>query len=318
MIIHHFKKIKAFLLKKRQKTFLEKIDYVLIFGNIFGCVFFSIKKKPAYINIIISLPLQALFIAHTTNYLYNFNGENYKTTEVLDTSDLFCMVLMLTAAVLHLLYFLIWRNQYRKLIIKMDELNKFLDMERSECYRINYTQIGFITTVTIVLIIMYNVDAQTMQKSLGRCADLGVIFISFGVNDYLLSFILKEKHHQLSVLNRKIVEMDREFNSRTIKEDMKRISVIVNINQMVNSSAVSLNNFFNLSLVFNLTGVIISIIRMLDFLFVILSVLVVERMFDIAGSLACIGRIIGALLYLRAQLKNWMKISEEVSKAWRL
>lgn len=267
------KNLKNILFKKRNKTFLEQINSTLILGNLFGCIFFSVKQESIYPNLILCLPIEILFSLSALQQIYHFNEQIYNTTGILRALDLLHLALMIGSAIIQPFYLIIRRNQHKQILLRMQELNKLMGLETKEYYRINY---DFICSVTLIstlqisfLIVTYAVMHEKMKSILGRVAFKFLSFTCVCLNNYIIYLLRKEHQHQYSDINKGIVKLASEINPVQIRNAIKTARKLVKIYQMVTHSSKALSAFYTPLITLQLSIISLLLIRMSDAIFIL-------------------------------------------------
>lgn len=292
------------LLKKRPKTFLQQIKTSLVLGNIFGCISFSIEETSAW-NIVLSLPIQVLYIACILNFIKFLNVASYNNTKVLYTSDLLYLIITSGFTLIQPFYYLINRRQHRKLYLRIQHINNLLNLEEKMYFEINFHFILFLFFLmgmnTGFLIMVYEAtDIRNFGHYVTRC----LVYTVFCVNEYIQYIILKEIRNQYIVINMRIKQIE-DTKTETIRN-------LIDVSDKVANSTLNVNSFLNFSVLSNIGCNVFTLIWMCDFLFVSLSKLFNGEVINQRLAFISFIRIVTTLVYIQLKIRNWVHILNEV------
>ncbi|KAK9745708.1 hypothetical protein QE152_g6695 [Popillia japonica] len=310
-------KLKEVVLKRVQKTFLEQIRTILILGNIFGCIFFSVEDRPVHFNIILALPVQILHAGLIYYRLRNNIDERDTVTNVLETSKLLYLVILATSAIFKPVYYLIRRSKYRMLVLKMQEHNKLVGHEKKSYYRINYVLIGLmgliINLISFALVLNRIALSEKNANGFLECGALIITTMSGYLNDVIIFLLLKEKRWQYTVVNQKFIEITHEIKSGIIKTSAKHLSELTAIYHRMGNVTSRIHVLFSPILYLDIIMHMLLIVSMLDLVFVIFRMFVCEKVIDVGLTSLCLSRILIGVVHLQFMMRNWINVTREVS-----
>lgn len=299
--------------KKRPKTYLQQINSFLILGNIFGCIYFSIEARPIWSNIIISLPMQLLHLAWNVDFWMLYNEIAHDKSEVLNKPDTLFTIISFGILFMQPLYFLINRRQHRKLYLKIQQINNFLNIEKKMYLRVNFELIVLIfSLITLNIVFTTMMYKSTKITNFGYYGIKGLTDIVYYINDYIEYLTSKEIQSQYIAINSKLKEIeDHEYTPQT---KIKIINDLMKMYSEIASSSLNTHFFFNASIVITLTSNLLMLIWMSTFLVSSLSMVETGQIDNIELLyIASLLRIVMALVNIRYKVSKWKNVSNEVS-----
>lgn len=318
MVVGIYNRFKNIFFKTAPKTFLEQINSTLILGKLFGCIFFSIKEEPLYINVIFHLPILVLYTSSTIYYALTYNEQSYNRTKILYTFELLQTSVRNITLIVDTVYLLYKRKQHRKIILNMQELNKLLGTEKKQYPLINYAFLRSIACLLIMELCLFtaalNAIADKIKGSSGGHVSnyLGITMILLKI--YTIWLLLEENKQQYSILNGQILNLPRSITRWNIKEKIGHLSKLIKLYRTLTKFSMSLNEFFARIISVEIIQMFILIIWTLDGLFVSLSCFVNGIGSDFNSMVAVIlSRVIFGILYLQYNIRKWINIADEVS-----
>lgn len=311
--------LKDFLLKTSQKSFLQRINNSLMFSNVFGCVFFNIQKTPAYINICFSLPLQILYLAYIFHFIFSYTKQSYRKTSILWTFELLCTFWRHLGIIFLTAYLVIRRNHHRKIVLKLHQFNKRMDMEKQQYYRIDYPLLSFILILIAIISLFYVVVTNWLtgkvQASVGRLITNHLVLAIFCIHIYLMMVLIGEIQRQFFCLNQKIAQ---SLNCATNLSDIRKMNKVVGILELgqlrgiIANSAMELNAFLSPFVLQRVILTFLMVVAMSDAVFVLLRGFPRKGAFDFDMSLVVLVKISFYLSCMVLEIKNWLYVKREV------
>ncbi|KAK9745701.1 hypothetical protein QE152_g6699 [Popillia japonica] len=235
-------------------------------------------------------------------------------TEVILSASRHVGLLLLT------IYVLTRRTQHRKLVLKMQLLNKLMGMEKKLCYQIDYPLVLFLAIIiglisTLFVLIQRCMDGK-LETGAGRLGSNYLSLLIFCFYNYITFILARETQQQHLVLNQRINNrinnLASNLNVMNIKRKMRRISELFELRQMVITSSRRLSSF---STPFHLTHLYMAIVLLItrsESVFVLVRYFVLKTTLDLNMGVVAFISIAFTLIYLQFVMSMWVDLGKEV------
>lgn len=189
---------------KQEKTFLEQIGPLLRLGNIYSTSLFTLNNDSALPLLLLSLPLQIIYLACCLNIseipsIFNL------TTKFEHAADVLFFTVTIICTITRTIYFFANRKEHKKIVLDVHRMNLSLGKEKRQRFVPNapLTSTVFVTTIISSVYMMLFVKFQMVNPGLGNIVFLIVSFQSNLVNNYTDRTIGEELRQIFKDLNDK-------------------------------------------------------------------------------------------------------------------
>lgn len=285
----------------QEKTLLEQIIPILRLGNIFGTALFTLSQETVLIRILLSAPLQIIFVASCVNFSDIFNMFRSRT-KYEHVVDVLFFVVAIAGTMIRPIYFFVYRKRHKQIVLDIHKMNCSLGMEKRQRFVPNVP----LTYTLLMMIIMsflstvFFIEFHMINLTVGNIIAVLIIFQSslvnditektiawelrnsfVDINDNIMSCITQNRIAEYMLAHRKLAKLSLEFNY------LCSTPLIVNL---------SLNITLTVWLVY--TCVIMTIVQVPSYQYILALTL---------------WRIIFSLVYFRVVTDTWDHIRKEVS-----
>lgn len=184
------------------KTFLEQINPILRLGNVYSTALYAMSEKSATISILLSVPLQLIFLICCANFSEIINMFK-STTKFIHAVDILCLGLGITSTILRPIYFFVRRNRYKQTVLNLHQINCSLGMQKRQRFVPN---LPFVITISLIIFvsstcIVFLLKFQIIKPTISNIVVFLVIYHSSLVSDITDRTIGEELRNLFEVLN---------------------------------------------------------------------------------------------------------------------
>lgn len=297
-------------LRRQEKTFLEQINPILRLANVYGTALFTLSEKSAMIGILLSIPLQIVYLACCINFSEILNMFR-SMSKFEQAADMLFFALGISSTLLRPIYSFAQRNKHQQIVLNLHKMNCSLGISQRKRFVPNvlFTNaillIIFISCLYMVFLIKLQLINPTISNIIIFLVPLHANIVTYFVD----KTIGEELRNLFEVLNENIKTCEVGVNHNT----MKSIELIIestNIHRELVRLSLEFTRLSSTPLLVNLGLTILLTICLMHTCIIVIMLQTTYYKYVLVTTL---WRMFLSLVYLKVVTDIWDRLSNEVT-----